>query len=385
MKTRHWIIAVTACLLLFAGLAAYKVMQIRAAIEFGESFGEPSETVEAVEAEMRTVQEYVSTIGEIVAPQAVTLRNELPGRIVAVNFASGSRVAAGDILLQLDIAQEQAQLTSAQARAELARLDLKRSKALQVDKLVSQERIDQAVAQSSIARAEVLALQAVIDKKTLRAPFDAVAGLHQFEVGDVLQANTEITTLVGINPFTWVDFSIPDNRVGVEIGTEVMVANPTQPKEVLLATVEARDSVISAQSRNLRLRARLDNAAGLAPNTAVNVAVPVGVPQARAHVPATSVRLDGLGDYVFVLEPEATEAAEGQSVPRYRARRQAVTVGLQSGQWVAILSGLEGGELVAANGSFKLRSNLLVYVGERPPEKQTAKPSQGSAAAAGAQ
>ena len=385
MKTRHWIIAVTACVLLFAGLAAYKVMQIRAAIAFGESFGEPSETVETVEAEMRTVQEYVSTIGEIVAPQAVTLRNELPGRIVAVNFASGSRVAQGDILLQLDITEEQAQLTSAQARAELARLDLKRSKALQGDNLVSQERIDQAVAQSSIARAEVLALQAVIDKKTLRAPFDAVAGLHQFEVGDVLQANTEITTLVGINPFTWVDFSIPDNRVGVDIGTEVMVANPTQPTEILRASVVARDSVVSAQSRNLRLRARLDNAAGLAPNTAVNVALPVGVPQERAHVPATAVRLDGLGDYVFVLEPEAAGTAGGQSVPRYRARRQAVTVGLQSGQWVAILSGLGGGELVAANGSFKLRSNLLVYVGERPPEKQTVKPSQSSAAAAGAQ
>ncbi len=383
MKARHWIIVVSACLLLFAGLAAYKVMQIRAAIEFGESFGEPSETVETVTAEIREVQEYVGTIGEIVAPQAVTLRNELPGRIVAVNFTSGEQVAEGAILLQFDIAEEQAQLTSAQARAELARLDLKRARALQGSKMVSEERIDQAVAQANVARAEVLALQAMIDKKTLRAPFDAVAGLHQFEVGDVLQANTEITTLVGINPYLWVDFSVPDNRAGIAIGSEVMVAHPTEPEKVLRAEVVARDSVISAQSRNLRLRARLDNSVGLAPNTAVNVAVPVGKSMARAHVPATAVRLDGLGDYVFVLDPDP-EAGE-PSQPAYRARRQAVIVGPQSKQWVAIMEGLEGGELVAANGAFKLRPNLLVHAGERPTSRNAGvAPDSAKAAAPGA-
>ena len=383
MKARHWTIAVCACLLLFAGLAAYKYSQIKAAIAFGESFGEPSETVETVAVEMRDVQEYVSTIGEIVAPQSVTLRNELPGRIVAVNFSSGSRVSEGDILVQLDIAEEQAQLTSAQARAELARLDLQRARALQGSKMVSEERIDQAVAQANVARADVLALQAMIDKKTLRAPFDAVAGLHQFEVGDVLQANTEITTLVGINPFIWVDFSVPDNQAGIAIGTEVMVAHPTAPDKILGAEVVARDSVVSAKSRNLRLRARLENSAGLAPNTAVNVAVPVGQSLSRAHVPATAVRLDGLGDYVFVLEPDPDSGESSQ--PAYRARRQAVTVGPQSGQWVAIMEGLQGGELVAANGAFKLRPNILVMPGERAPAGDETPVQHVKASATGAQ
>jgi membrane fusion protein (multidrug efflux system) len=369
MKVRHWIVAVSACLLLFAGLAAYKYSQIRAAIAFGESFGEPSETVESVSVEIRDMQEYVSTIGEIVAPQSVILRNELPGRIVAVNFSSGSKVSQGDTLVQFDIAEEQAQLTSAQARAELARLDLKRARALQGSQMVSEERIDQAVAQANVARAEVLALQAMIDKKTLRAPFDAVTGLHQFEPGDVLQANTEITTLVGISPFIWVDFSVPDNQAGIALGTEVIVAHPTEPETLLRAEVVARDSVVSAQSRNLRLRARLDNSAGLAPNTAVNVAVPVGQALARVHVPATAVRLDGLGDYVFVLEPDP-----GAGESAYRARRQAVTVGPQRGQWVAIMKGLQGGELVAANGAFKLRQNILVRLGERSPGGESAGP-----------
>ena len=376
MKARHWTIAVSACLLLFAALAAYKYSQIKAAIAFGESFGEPSETVETVAVEIREVQQYVSTIGEIVAPQAVTLRNELPGKIAAVNFTSGSTVTAGDVLVQLDVAEEQAQLSSAQARAELARLDLKRARALQGSRMVSEERIDQAEAQANVSRAEIQALQAMIDKKTLRAPFDAVAGLHQFEVGDVLQANTEITTLVGINSFTWVDFSVPDNHASIAVGTEVMVEHPNDPERILPAQVVARDSVVSAQSRNLRLRARLDAAAGLAPNTAVNVAVPLGPALARPHVPATAVRLDGLGDYVFVLEPDPET---GESA--HRARRQAVTVGPQSGQWVAIMEGLEGGELVAANGSFKLRPNILVNVGERAPAGEETVPRSTGAAA----
>jgi membrane fusion protein (multidrug efflux system) len=368
MNSRRWIITVTACLLLFAGLATYKVLQIRAAIEFGQSFPEPSETVEAFVVEAQTLQDYVTTIGQIVAPQSIELRNEVAGRVAQVNFASGALVKEGDILLQFDVAEERARLQAARARADLARLDLQRIKALKDSNTVSQERFDQAAAQDSIARAEVLSLQALIDKKTLRAPFAAIAGIHQFEQGDLLQANTLITILVGVNGYTWVDFQLPAGQAEVAIGTAVLVNAAGHPGQPLQAQVVAKDSTVSAQSRNLRLRARMASNLELAPNTVVNVAVPVGQPQPRAHVPVTALRLDGLGDYVFVLEP----TAPATQPKTWRARRASVTVGPQSGQSVAILDGLEPGELVAANGSFKLRANLLVYVGQRPDSQANA-------------
>ena len=364
MNVRRWMITVVACVLIFSALAAYKVMQIRAAIAFGNSFPEPSETVEAATVESKLVQNYTRAIGEIVAPQSMVLRNETAGRVSAVNFRSGSLVQQGDILLQFDVTEETARLKAAQAQAELARLDLQRIKKLKHSDTVSQERFDQARAQYNIASAEVSFLTAVIDKKTLTAPFAARTGLHEFEVGDFLQSNTLITTLVGINDYTWVDFSLPHKQAGIDLGTEVRVSTARHPEQPLVALVVAKDSIISAESRSLRFRARLQGNTGIPPNAAVNVLVPIGAPQRLGHVPVTAVRRDGLGDYVFVLEREPADDSSGKG---YRARRQSVTLGLEKDQMVAIVAGLQDGDLIAANGAFKLRNGLLVYVKPRPP------------------
>jgi membrane fusion protein (multidrug efflux system) len=141
-----------------------------------------------------------------------------------------------------------------------------------------------------------------------------------------------------------------------------MVSTAVYPEQPLAAVVVAKDSVISAESRSLRFRARLPGNTGIPPNAAVNVLVPIGVPQRLSHAPVTAVRRDGLGDYVFVLEHEPADGSTGKS---YRARRQSVTLGLEKDQMVAIVAGLQDGDLIAANGAFKLRNGLLVYVKPR--------------------
>src|SRR5690554_2884798 len=86
MTSRRWLITLVACLAIFAVLGGFKFLQIRAAIEFGKSFPEASESVEAVVVDSLLSSSYVTTIGEIVSPQSVELRNELEGRITAVNL-----------------------------------------------------------------------------------------------------------------------------------------------------------------------------------------------------------------------------------------------------------------------------------------------------------
>ena len=116
-KSRRWLITSVACLAILAGLAGYKYWQIRAAIAFGESFPEPSESVEAQTVTLTPAVTYVTTIGEIVAPRSVELRNELEGRVSEVDMVSGSRVQAGDVLLRLDASEEQARLDGADIAA----------------------------------------------------------------------------------------------------------------------------------------------------------------------------------------------------------------------------------------------------------------------------
>ncbi len=366
MIFRRWLITISLCVAVFGALATYKVMQIRAAIAFGESFPEPSQTVEASTVQDATVQSRINTIATIVAPQIVNLRNELEGRIASINFQSGDRIKAGDVLVQLNITEETARLKAAEARARLADLDLQRIRKLRKNQTVSEERLDQAQAQYDIARADMAELKATIEKKTLRAPFDALTGLHQFEVGEFLSSNTVITRLVGLTDYTWVDFSLPLNQSQLSLGSEVTVFTNSVDKERILGTVIAQDSIVSADSRNLMYRARITNSHNLPHNTIVNIEVPTAQKHNALTLPASAIRHDALGSFVYVLVKD--EANNG-----YRAKRTSVkttqesqTVDADQHLTATITQGLEAGQLVAANGSFKLRQDLLVFVKTRP-------------------
>lgn len=368
MNAKRWIITLSLCALVFVALATFKVMQIRAAIAFGESFPEPSQTVEAANVQLTQVQSRITTIGTVVAPQTVDLRNELEGRITAINFRSGNRVNAGDILLQLDISEENARLNAAQARAKLAELDLKRIRKLRQNKTVSEERLDQAEAQFDIARADMAGLKATIEKKTLRAPFDAYTGLHQLEVGEFMSANTVVTRLVGINDHLWVDFSLPLNQSQLELNAAITVLPNNAQQTLAEGVVIARDSVVSQNSRNLMYRAQIPHKSQLPHNTIVNIEVPIANEKTALTVPASAIRNDALGSFVYLLN-------EDKDNNGYRAQRQTVTLAPatdtlegESHLIATVTDGLQEGQLVAANGSFKLRQQLLVFVKERPQQ-----------------
>lgn len=368
MNAKRWIITLSLCALVFAALATFKVMQIRAAIAFGESFPEPSQTVEAASVQRTKVQARITTIATVVAPQTVDLRNELEGRITHINFSSGNRVSANEVLLQLDISEESARLEAAQARAKLAELDLKRIRKLRKNKTVSEERLDQAEAQFDIARADMAGLKATIEKKTLHAPFDAFTGLHQLEVGEFLSANTVVTQLVGINDHIWVDFSLPLNQSQLALGASVKVLPNNAQQTLVEGRIIARDSVVSQSSRNLMYRAQVPNTQQLPHNTIVNIEVPVASEREALTVPASSIRNDALGSFVYILNED--KANKG-----YRAQRQSVTLAPATGALdgkthltTTVTEGLEEGQLIAANGSFKLRQQLLVFVKPRPQQ-----------------
>ena len=130
MSIRKWSITTLCCVVIFGALALFKVMEIRAAIAFGESFPEHSETVEEARVESTQYTPVIEAIGEMVAPQRLDLRNELAGEITHVNFRSGDTVTKGQILLQLDTSVETANLAAAKARAQLAQSVYARSQNL---------------------------------------------------------------------------------------------------------------------------------------------------------------------------------------------------------------------------------------------------------------
>ncbi|NKB98830.1 MAG: efflux RND transporter periplasmic adaptor subunit [Pseudomonadales bacterium] len=360
MRWLSWLGVVVVCGLVTAGLGFYKYNEIQAAIAMGQAFPEPAEAVERFVVREQTRRPSLSVTGEVVATQSATLQNELKGRIVNVGFAPGSRVEAGRVLLRLDVSQEQAQIAEARADQKIAQLALDRAVRLVKSGAGSIENRDQARAQFDSARARVSALAALIDKKTLRAPFDAITSLHQLEVGQYLDAGTEITMLVGVDDHVWIDFALPQDSAQVDIGSSVSVTYGDL-EQLMVATVIARDASVNVRSRNLRLRAQLvSDAIDLLPGMLVRVSVPLGSVETVTVVPATAVRRDALGASVYLLEEVEEEGQQKTRARRLKVQLATIADVDQEADLIVIREGLKAGDQIAAIGAFKLRDGSLV-------------------------
>ena len=170
-------------------------------------------------------------------------------------------------------------------------------------------------------------------------------------MGQYLAAGNVITRLVGTDTKIWVDFSLPQQQASLAVGDSMSLMGYPESGAVVIA----RDSWVDSQSRNVRYRAEANASDSLLPGSFVRVSVPMGAISRLIQVPASAVRYDAMGANVYVLNP----SEEGADAPE-RASRRAVELGAENDQKILVLSGLNAGERVAANGSFKLRENILV-------------------------
>ncbi|MBB6522829.1 efflux RND transporter periplasmic adaptor subunit [Pseudoteredinibacter isoporae] len=365
MTLRRWIITVFMCLLVLVGLGSIKFFQIKEAIAMGESFPEPSATVQAVRASAAEFRQQLHVSGELTAPQQLELRTELGGKIQKLNLPSGGEVSEDQILLQLDVSEEQARLRAAKASARLSKLTLDRNKKLRKQNRVSAESLDQAEADYQTRLAEIAAQEAVINKKTIRAPFSGRVGLHTLEEGQYLNPNTLITQLIGNNDYIWVDFSVPQDFPALDANSNIEVKLANQ--ETLNATLMASDAEVDSRSRQLRYRARIDIPQGskLNSNSIVEVHLNAGQTRAAVWVPDVSISRDQFANYVYVLQPEP-------GTDNYRAERVRIELGPRQDDGFMLSEGLTEGTMISSIGTFKLRQGLKVYVQETTVQESAA-------------
>ena len=367
---RVWLTVIAVCLATAGTLGWYKFQRIQAGIAFAAAFPERIEAVESFTVLEELWQPTTQVIGEAVATRSVTIKAEIAGTIAKVGFTPGATVQAGQLLVRLDSSEERAQQQAAEAEAKIANLELERSRKLVAAGLGVVEDQDRAEARFDAAKAAVRRLQAVIAKKTLRAPFDAAAGLHELDVGQFLDKGDVVTRLVGTGERIWIDFTLPQEQANLVIGETVEIARNQTAAVITRAEVIAKDSFVNELSRSVRYRALAENRTlGAAPGALVSVHAPLGEPQTATLAPTNAVRRAAFGAKVFVLR----QAEEGAPAPE-RAEQRMVTLGPQRGGLVVISSGLLPGERVAADGAFKLRDGALVNAGSRG-----SRPAQGAA------
>ncbi len=349
------LVLLSSVLALAAGLAVWKgnaLQQAEAA-----SLNQPEPAVAVTVAAVRSDVERPTTtaIGTVLALRSITLRNELAGTVREVRLHPGQTVEAGTVLVALDVSVERAELVALEARAALADSTLARLERLIRDHATSETTIDQARATRDVARADIDRVRALIERKTVRAPFRATVGLADLHPGQFLDAGTELTTLQAVANAVHVDFAVPQTvAAGLRRGGRVIVSTGTdEPVEAAIVAVDAR---VDPRTRNASVRARLTGPASAlpAPGASVQVRVPTGPPQPTLVIPATALRKGPEGDHVFVVTETETK--------QLRAQVRRVEAGAMTGSEVLVTNGLGAGERVATSGSFKLRDGALVAV-----------------------
>lgn len=336
-------------------LVAWKVSTIRAADAAAASQPEPAELVTTAVAAQREHRESATSIGTVLALRSVALRNEVPGTVRYVNLTPGQIVAAGTVLVALDVAVEQAELQAQLARAALAETQLARAERLMQERATAQTSVDRARAEHSVAVAEIARTRAIIARKTIRAPFRARVGISDVHPGQYLQEGSVLTTLQGVEPDAHVDFAVAQRVAASLRRGDVVTVYGTNDVARLSAQVVAIDARIDPTTRNAMVRARVSGAGyTLTPGASLRVLVPHGPLRRAVTLPVSALRKGPGGDHVFVV----VRGKDGKT----RAQARPVESGPVLGDEVLILSGISAGERVAASGSFKLRDAALVAI-----------------------
>ena len=161
--------------------------------------------------------------------------------------------------------------------------------------------------------------------------------------------------MVGDQKTLWVDFFLPQQQGNISINTPVSINARGLLTTPLNGKVIASEQTVSTTSRNLKLRAAIENTdATLKPGMLVDVTLITAAEHDVIAVPVTAIQYDSSGTFVYLITPAEND--------KLRAEIRKVTIGTEKNRHVIIAKGLQAGEKIAANGAYKLSDKLLVNV-----------------------
>ena len=361
MAKRMFFMLVVAATII-AGLGYFKLRQVQAAVKAGSSFQPPPSAITTTVAKKEIWPSTLNVVGTMTAIHGVTVSADLPGTVDQIKFDSGKWVQAGDVLVELDTRQERAQLAAMEAQRDLTKINYARMQQLVNEGVISRSDYDKATADQKAADANAAEVRAAIARKTIRAPFSGVLGIRQVNLGQYLAAGSPIVPLQSLNPI-YVTFSVPQQAIGhVQVGHTVRVTSEDLASLSFTGRVNALDSVVDQNTRNVQVQATLTNPQGkLRPGMFVQVEVGVGAQRSLIPLPASAISYAPFGDSVFVV----TDMKDPKGQTYRGVRQQFVKLDGARGDQVGVVSGINPGDEIVTSGVFKLRNGAAVAVNNK--------------------
>jgi RND family efflux transporter MFP subunit len=222
--------------------------------------------------------------------RSVKLSLPVEATLRELRVKEGDFVKKGDILAVLYSPAESLERDRAEKHKELAAFQLRLSDKLRADAIVSEEQAHQKRIDYDVATIEAQRAQAILDDKTVVAPFDGCVLRLFKEPGETVSRVEKIVEMVDYAKLYAESYLESPWLGAVRRGSAARISIPQLGEQTHDATVENVDPVVDPASGLFRVRLVIDNS---------DYAIPSGVP---AKVTFT------LGSMLGATKPSEPEA-----------------------------------------------------------------------------
>ncbi len=307
--------------------------------------------VEVAKVTTTTLVDEAQSVGSLRSRQGVMLRPEVAGRVKAILFTEGQRVAKGQLLVQFEDQLQAAQVAQARAEMSIAEANHKRNQELVTQNFISKRSVDESAAALDVAKAKHDLAQATLQRLKIMAPFDGVTGLKQVNVGDYLKDGADIVNIEDIDAVL-VDFRLPERfQSKIRPGQKAQLNVDALPGRPFTALVQAVDPLIDANGRSVGIRGCIDpRQRQLRPGRFARGSTTFGVREQALTVPEEAIVPQGGRAFVVKVVP-------GEKPDTLVSQRVAVRTGVRQPGKVEITEGLEEGDTVVTAGHQRLQKD----------------------------
>lgn len=363
MAKRMTIMLICVCVLLGA-LVGFNLFRAHMIKKFMASNAAPPATVTAAVAGFQTWQPQLAAVGSLRAVRGVDVTTEVAGLVREITFNSGQDVKAGQVLMRLNDDSDRALLASLKAAADLAQTVYTRDQAQYGIQAIAKAQLDADAADLKSKRAQVDQQAALVEKKTIRAPFAGRVGITTVNPGQYLNPGDAIVTLQAIDTL-YADFYLPQQQLGqLQVGQTVLVDTNAFSNRTFDGKISSINPRVDSATRNVQIEASIENRERkLLPGMYANVRIDAGSVQRYLTLPQTAITYNPYGATVFVVKPGTHKDAHGNTMPV--AQQVFVTPGPTRGDQVAILKGISEGTQVVTSGQLKLKNGTSLVIDNR--------------------
>ncbi len=307
------------------------------------------------------------------AIQGAMLTPQLAGMVTAIHFHSGSEVKKGQLLVQLNDANQRAQLVHDQSALKLAKTELAQQRSLYKRHNVSQLSYQRAQTAYTQARAAVSADRATIAKLQVRAPFTGHLGLRQVSLGQYVSTTTPVVNIQQWHPIHAV-FQVPQQQLArLATGQQVLLSVAGLGGKTYKGKISAIGAQVESGTRNVQVQATLHNPGlVLRPGMYGQATVKTGKAREVLAVSDSAITYNTYGSYVYIIE---------QGKNGLVAKERNVQTGDSRNGLTVVTRGLEAGEQVVTAGQVKLHPGAPVSLA--PSGNSAAQPMAAATAGSG--